>query len=48
MENFDSYLEIASIIFMLITAVAALTPTKKDDNVVERVQNLLDIVRRKK
>ena len=42
MENIDSYIEIAKIAFMLLAAIAALTPTKSDDSVVERIRNLVD------
>ena len=48
MENIDSYIEIAKIAFMLLAAIAALTPTKSDDSVVERIRNLIDKVPGKK
>ena len=47
-ENIDSYIEIAKIAFMLLAAIAALTPTKSDDSVVERIRNLIDKVPGKK
>jgi len=48
MENIDSYLEIAGMLFTIVAAIAALTPTKRDDSVVERVRNLALLIRRKK
>lgn len=48
MENIDTYIEIAYIAFTLLAAIAALTPTKSDDSVVERIRNLMDKLPRKK
>ena len=43
----DNYFDIAAMIIAILTTIAAITPTKKDDSVVERIGNLLKIVRRK-
>ena len=48
MENIDTYIEIAYIAFTLLAAIAALTPTKSDDSVVERIRNLMDKLPRRK
>lgn len=43
----DNYFDIAAMIIALLTTIAAITPTKKDDSVVERIGNLLKLFRRK-
>lgn len=47
MENVDQYLEIAQVLFTLICLIAAITPTEKDDKVVDRIKNLINKLKRK-
>ena len=47
MENMEQYLEIAQVLFTLICLIAAVTPTDKDDAVVDRIKNLVNKLKRK-
>lgn len=46
MENFDDYIQIATIAFALLAAIAAVTPTDKDDKVVDRIRNLIKKIKK--
>ena len=43
----ENYFDIAAMIIAILTTIAAITPTKHDDTVVERIGNLLKVIRRK-
>jgi hypothetical protein len=40
MENIDTYINIAGAVIALLTLIAAITPTDKDDGVMSRVNNV--------
>lgn len=35
------YFEVLQVLFTLVCAVAAITPTDKDDKIVDRIKNLI-------
>lgn len=42
----ENYIEIAQVAFTLLCLIAALTPTDKDDKVVDRIKNLIKKVKK--
>lgn len=46
MDKIDDYITLAVLIFAILSAIAAITPTKKDDRVMDRIRNLLGKFRR--
>ena len=40
MENIDDYINIAGALIALLTLIAAITPTDKDDGIMSRVNNV--------
>ena len=42
----DNYIEIAQVAFTLLCLIAAITPTDKDDKIVDRIKNLLGKIKK--
>lgn len=42
----EQYIDIAQVAFTLLCLIAAITPTDKDDKVVDRIRNLIKKIKK--
>lgn len=44
MENIQSHIEIAGMVIAVAAAIAALTPTQKDDNIIAKIMKVVNVL----
>jgi hypothetical protein len=44
MENIQEYLTIAGMVISLCAAIAAITPTPKDDSIMKKVMDIVNVL----